>query len=94
MKLKSVLVSLFLPLLSSAPLVSAEVSPVAQDTAAYAVENYEGAMTDTLAELVRFETVAREGWRWRRTGSSPVSSAPCATRRGNWGWSTRTMATW
>ncbi|WP_444942854.1 dipeptidase [Microbulbifer sp. ZKSA006] len=41
--------------------VCADISPVAQKTADYAVEKYEGAMTDTLAQLVQFETVAREG---------------------------------
>ncbi|MBB5210491.1 dipeptidase [Microbulbifer hydrolyticus] len=38
----------------------ADVSPVAQKTAEYAVEQYEAAMTDTLADLVQFKTVARE----------------------------------
>ncbi|MCO1333566.1 dipeptidase [Microbulbifer sp. OS29] len=37
----------------------AGVSFVAQETADYAVKKYEAAMTDTLAELVQFETVAR-----------------------------------
>ncbi|MBN8431698.1 dipeptidase [Microbulbifer salipaludis] len=39
---------------------AADVSSVAQKTADYAVNKYEAAMTDTLAELVQFETVARE----------------------------------
>ncbi|WP_236250605.1 dipeptidase [Microbulbifer sp. ALW1] len=38
----------------------AGVSPVAQSTADYAVDQYEAAMTDTLADLVQFKTVARE----------------------------------
>ena len=43
------------------PLVAAaDISPSAQQTADYAVEKYEAAMTDTLAELVRFKTVANE----------------------------------
>ncbi|AWF82710.1 dipeptidase [Microbulbifer sp. A4B17] len=41
--------------------VSAAVSPIAQKVSDYAVDKYEVAMTDTLAELVQFETVAREG---------------------------------
>ncbi|SHF14985.1 dipeptidase D [Microbulbifer donghaiensis] len=61
MKLKSVLLSLTLPLLLPAALVRADVSAVAQSAADYAVKSYEAAMTDTLAELVRFETVARDG---------------------------------
>ncbi|WP_204903062.1 dipeptidase [Microbulbifer mangrovi] len=39
---------------------AADVSPAAQKTADYAVKKYEATMTDTLAELVRFKTVARE----------------------------------
>ncbi|WP_323845432.1 dipeptidase [Microbulbifer magnicolonia] len=60
MKLKSVLSSLFLPLVVLSPSIHAAVSPAAQSTADYAVEKYEAAMTDTLAALVRFETVARD----------------------------------
>lgn len=60
MKLKPVLLSLFSPLLLSSALAGADVSPVAQNTADYAVRKYETAMIDTLAELVRFETVARD----------------------------------
>ncbi|GAB2887479.1 dipeptidase [Microbulbifer echini] len=40
--------------------VAAGVSPRAQEAADYAVSKYETAMTETLASLVRFETVARE----------------------------------
>ncbi|WP_308366079.1 MULTISPECIES: dipeptidase [unclassified Microbulbifer] len=39
---------------------AADVSREARDTADYAVRKYEPAMTGTLAELVRFQTVARE----------------------------------
>lgn len=61
MKSKSVLTCLFsLPLFWSS-LACADVSRAAEQTADYAVEKYEVAMTDTLAELVGFETVAREG---------------------------------
>lgn len=61
MKLKSVLSYLFSLSLLWSQLAGADVSQVARQTADYAVEKYEGAMTDTLAELVRFQTVAREG---------------------------------
>ncbi|WP_353375662.1 dipeptidase [Microbulbifer sp. NBRC 101763] len=59
MRLKPVLLLLLLPAFLSAG-AEAEVSSLAQDTADYAVEKYEGAMTKTLASLVRFETVASE----------------------------------
>ncbi|QKX19102.1 dipeptidase [Microbulbifer sp. YPW1] len=48
------------PLLLCPLVAAADVSPVAQKTADYAVDKYEAAMTDTLAELVQFKTVARE----------------------------------
>ncbi|MFV8783357.1 dipeptidase [Microbulbifer sp. SA54] len=60
MKFRSKFARIAAPLLFC-PLVSvASVSPVAQNTATYAVDRYEAAMTDTLAELVQFQTVARE----------------------------------
>lgn len=58
---KPVLAFMILPLLLLSQLAGADVSRVARSTADYAVEQYEDAMTDTLADLVRFETVAREG---------------------------------
>ncbi|WHI51884.1 hypothetical protein P3339_03370 [Microbulbifer sp. MLAF003] len=63
MRLKPVLLLLLLPAFLSAG-AEAEVSSLAQDTADYAVEKYEGAMTKTLASLVRFETVASEEPPW------------------------------
>ncbi|WP_444882767.1 dipeptidase [Microbulbifer sp. PSTR4-B] len=59
MKLRNALLPLFLSATLSAPVV-AGVSSQAQETSDYAVEKYEEAMTETLASLVRFETVARE----------------------------------
>lgn len=59
MRLKPAFLSLLLPAFLSAAAV-AEVSSQAQGAADYAVEKYEAAMTETLADLVRFKTVARE----------------------------------
>ncbi|WP_253868704.1 dipeptidase [Microbulbifer sp. THAF38] len=59
MKLRHALLPLFLSASLSVPVV-AGVSSLAQGASDYAVEKYEGAMTETLASLVRFETVARE----------------------------------
>ncbi len=61
MKSKSVLAYLFSLSLLWSQLAAADVSQAARQTADYAVGKYEAAMTDTLAELVRFQTVAREG---------------------------------
>lgn len=60
MKFRSKLAQFAAPLLLTPLAAMATVSPVAQKTADYAVDRYEAAMTDTLAELVRFKTVARE----------------------------------
>lgn len=61
MKRKSLLTYLMAPLLLGAQLASADVSTMAEKTADYAVKAYEGAMTDTLAELVHYQTFAKEG---------------------------------
>ena len=60
MKFRSNLARIAAPLLLCPLAAVANVAPVAQKTADYAVDHYEAAMTDTLAELVRFKTVARE----------------------------------
>ncbi|WGL17204.1 dipeptidase [Microbulbifer bruguierae] len=60
MKFRSKIVRIAAPLLLCPLAAAADVSPVAQTTAEYAVDKYEAAMTDTLAELVQFKTVARE----------------------------------
>ncbi|HEY8570031.1 dipeptidase [Microbulbifer sp.] len=60
MKFRSNIARIAAPLLLCPLAAVANVSPVAQNTADYAVDRYETAMTDTLAELVRFKTVARE----------------------------------
>ncbi|WP_346837468.1 dipeptidase [Microbulbifer sp. SAOS-129_SWC] len=60
MKFRSKLARLAAPLLLCPLAAAADVSPVAQKTADYAVDHYEAAMTDTLAELVHFKTVARD----------------------------------
>ena len=60
MKFRSKLAQFAASLLLTPLTAMATVSPVAQKTADYAVDQYEAAMTDTLAELVRFKTVARE----------------------------------
>jgi len=59
-KFRSKIAQIAAPLLLCPLAAAANVSPVAQKTADYAVEHYEAAMTDTLAELVQFKTVARE----------------------------------
>ncbi|MCW8125713.1 dipeptidase [Microbulbifer halophilus] len=60
MKIRSLLNRVAAVLLCAPVLAAADVSPVAQNTADYAVETYEAAMTDTLAELVHYKTFARE----------------------------------
>ncbi|WP_227718203.1 dipeptidase [Microbulbifer sp. Q7] len=60
MNFRSQIARMAAPLLLLPLAAAADVSPVAQKTADYAVEKYEAAMTDTLAELVQFQTVARE----------------------------------
>lgn len=59
-RIRSLFNRLAATLLCGPALAVAEVSPVAQSTADYAVESYETAMTDTLAELVRYKTFASE----------------------------------
>ncbi|QIL91739.1 dipeptidase [Microbulbifer sp. SH-1] len=59
-KFRSKVARITAPLLLSPLVAVANVSPEAQNTADYAVKRYETAMTDTLAELVKFKTVARE----------------------------------
>jgi len=59
-KFRSKIARITAPLLLFPLAASADVSPQAQQTAAYAVDHYEAAMTDTLAELVHFKTVARD----------------------------------
>ena len=60
MKFRSNLARIAAPLLLGPLVATAGVSPLADKTADYAVDQYEAAMTDTLAELVRYETVARK----------------------------------
>ncbi|WP_250459114.1 dipeptidase [Microbulbifer litoralis] len=60
MQIRSLFNRLAALLLCAPALAVAGVSPVAQKTADYAVETYQTAMTDTLAELVQYKTFARE----------------------------------
>ena len=60
MKYRSQIARIAAPLFLFSMAATADISPSAQQTAEYAVDQYEAAMTDTLAELVQFETVARE----------------------------------
>ncbi len=57
-KFRSNLARIAAPLLLCPLAATADVSPAADKTAQYAVDHYEAAMTDTLAELVQFKTVA------------------------------------